>query len=99
MRLWQLFLGVGLLAVMLSIARDPAGRVAMVVFFTMLGEVALGTTAVMMLFQTFSSLGEAKGLYEHAEAVFATTIVLAFGTALMAGLLFIGCWLVVLSVD
>ena len=99
MRLWHLFLGVCLLAVMLTVARDPAGRVAMVVFFTTLGEVALGTTAIMMLFQTVGAIGEAKGLYEHAEALFATTVVLALGTALMSALLFVGCWLVVLSVD
>jgi hypothetical protein len=99
MRLWHVFFGVGLLAVMMTIARDPAGRVAMVVFFTTLGEVVVGTTAVMMLFQTVGAIGEAKGLYEHAEALVATTVVLALGTALMSGLLFIGAWLVVLSVD
>jgi len=99
MRLWHLFLGVALLAVMFTIGRDPAGRVALVVFFTTLGEVVLGTTAVMMLFQTVGALGEAKGLYEHAEALVATTLVLMLGTALMSGLLFIGGWLVILSVD
>lgn len=99
MRLWHLFLGVGLLAVMLTIGRDPAGRVALVVFLTTLGEVVLGTTAVMMLFQTVGALGEAKGLYQHAEALVATTLVLMLGTALMSGLLFIGGWLVILSVD
>ena len=99
MRLWHVILGIVILAVMLTIGRDPAGRVAMVVFFTTLGEVAVGTTAIMMLFQTVGAIGEARGLYEHATAVFATTIVLALGTALMSGLLFVGCWLVVLSVD
>ena len=99
MRLWHLFLGVLLLAVVLTIARDPAGRVAMVVFFTTVGEVVVGTTAIMMLFQTVGAIGEAKGLVEHAEAVFATTVVLAIGTALMWGLLVVGGWLVLISVE
>lgn len=99
MRLWHWLLGAALLAVVLTIARDPAGRVAMVVFFTMVGEVIVGTTAIMMLFQTVGAIGEAKGLVEHAAAVFATTVVLAIGTALMWGLLVIGGWLVLISVE
>lgn len=99
MRLWHLLLGAVVLAVILTIARDPAGRVAMVVFCTTLGEVVLGTGAIMLLFQTVGAIGEAKGLYEHVEAVFATTVVLAVGTALMWGLLVIGGWLVLISVD
>lgn len=99
MRLWHWLLGAGLLAIVLTIARDPAGRVAMVVFFTTMGEVVVGTTAIMMLFQTVGGIGEAKGLVQHVEALFATTVVLAVGTALMWGLLVVGGWLVLISVD
>ena len=37
------------------------GRIALIVFVTALGEVVIGTTAVLALFQTIGALGEAKG--------------------------------------
>ena len=76
MRLWHLFVFIMALGMVLAIARDPVGRVALIVFVTALGEVVIGTTAVMALFQTIGSLGEAKGLVAHAEAVATTTLVL-----------------------
>ena len=78
----------------LAIVRDPVGRIALIVFVTALGEVVIGTTAVLALFQTIGSLGEAKGLVAHAEAVATTTLVLVIATAVMSSWLFAGAWLV-----
>jgi hypothetical protein len=94
MRLWHLFVFIIILATVLAIARDPVGRVAMIVFITALGEVIIGTTAILALFQTIGSLGEAKGLVAHAEAVATTTLVLVLATAIMSSWLFGGAWLV-----
>ncbi len=38
----------------------------------------------MALFQTIGALGEAKGLFAHAEAVATTTLVLVLATAMMS---------------
>lgn len=94
MRLWHLTFAIVLIALGLTVAQDAVGMVAIIVFITGLGEVVVGTTAVMALFQTLGSLGEAKGLSAHAEAVIATTVVLAVFTAIMTGWLFIGAWIV-----
>jgi hypothetical protein len=94
MRLWHLFVFIVFLGLILTIARDPAGRVALIVFATALGEVIFGTTAVLALFQTIGSLGEAKGLVAHAEAVATTTLVLVLATTIMSFWLFAGAWLV-----
>jgi hypothetical protein len=94
MRLWHLaylILGLGLV---FTIARDTVGLVALIVFTTALGEVILGTTAVMALFQTIGALGMACGLFEHGQAVAATTVVLIVATAMMSILLFFGAGLV-----
>src|SRR3954470_8228651 len=98
MRLWHLTLGVLITACVLSLSRDPAGAVAVIVFITGLGEVVLGTTAIMALFQTLGALGEARGLAAHAEALVATTVVLTVATAIMCGWLFIGAWIVQVAV-
>lgn len=87
-----------LVAFVLTICRDPAGRVAVIVFITGLGEFALGLAAVMALFQTVGSIGLARDLLEHAEAFAATLVVLAIGTAAMTGWLFIGVWCVQASI-
>jgi hypothetical protein len=94
MRLWHLSVFIIILGTVLAIARDPVGRVAMIVFVTALGEVIIGTTAILALFQTIGSLGEAKGLVAHAEAVATTTLVLVLATAVMSSWLFGGAWLV-----
>ena len=76
MRLWHL-------AVFNSCAGHRAGhrsgtvgRIALIIFFTAQGEVVLGTTAVLALFQTIGAIGMARGLFEHGQAVAATTLVL-----------------------
>lgn len=97
MRLWHLVVFIMVLGMCLAIARDPVGRVALIVFITALGEVIIGTTAIMALFQTIGSLGEAKGLVAHAEAVATTTLVLVLATAVMSFWLFAGGWLIQVS--
>lgn len=94
MRLWQMALAVASIAVVLTITRDPVGRVFVIVFATGLGEIVLGLTSVMALFQTVGAIGDAKRLSDHVEAVAATTAVLAVGSALMSACLFVGAWLV-----
>jgi len=97
MRLWHLFVFIAALSLILAIVRDQVGRIALIVFVTALGEVIIGTTAVLALFQTIGSLGEAKGLFAHVEAVATTTLVLIIGTTVMSSVLFVGAWLVQVS--
>ena len=94
MRLWHLFVFIMALGMVLAIARDPVGRVALIVFVTALGEVVIGTTAVLALFQTIGAIGMARGLFEHTQALAATTLVLIIATSIMSIWLFIGAWLV-----
>jgi hypothetical protein len=98
MRLWHLVLGIFVTALALSIARDPIGRVALIVFVVGLGEVVSGTVALLALFQTVGAIGEADSLSTHAGAVLATSVVLAAATSIMAALFFAGGWLVNLAV-
>ena len=73
MRLWHLVFVVVLVALVLALARDPVGRVALIVFVDRRwARWSSGPTAVMALFQTIGALGEAEGLVAHAEAVAAT---------------------------
>ena len=99
MRLWHLFVFIIALGLVLAIIRDPVGRIALIVFFTALGEVVFGTTAVLALFQTIGAIGEAKGVVAHAEAVATTTLVLIIATAVMSSWLFAGAWLVQASLS
>jgi len=94
MRLWHFLLAVLLLAVVFAIARHEVGRVSLIVFVTGLAEFLLGTTAVMTLFQTFGSLGEARGLAEHAIAIAATILVLIVAALVMNVVLWAGVALV-----
>lgn len=99
MRLWHLILAIVVLAFAMTVARDPAGRVAMIVFGTGLGAVFLGTTSVLALFQSVGAIGEARGPGGHAEAIAATALVLTVATAGISGWLFLGMWLVQAAVD
>jgi hypothetical protein len=85
---------VAFVALVLTLFRDPITRVFLILFTTGLGEVVLGLMAVMTLFQTIGSIGEAKGLAEHAEALAATSVVLCLATAVMSGWLFVGFYCV-----
>ena len=75
MRLWHLVVVILGLSLVLAIVRDQVGRIALIVFVTALGEVVIGTAAILALFQTIGALGEAKGLFAHVEAVATTTLV------------------------
>jgi hypothetical protein len=94
MRLWQWLVAVMCAALVLAIVRDDAGRVAMVVFVTGLGEVAVGTASLMMLFQTIARVGDARGFFGHVEALAESALVLVLATAAMNALLWAGVWMV-----
>jgi hypothetical protein len=99
MRLWHLFVFIVAFSLILTIVRDQVGRIALIVFVTALGEVIFGAIAVLALFQTIGSFGEAKGLFAHAEAVATTALVLIIGTTIMSSWLFAGAWLVQATVS
>ena len=94
MRLWHVVFLVAVVAVVMALARDPFARIFLIAFGTGVGEVVLGLAAVMTLFQTVGALGEARGLGQHAEALAATSIVVAVATAVMSAWLFVGFWMV-----
>ena len=68
------------------------------VVITGLGMVVSATTAIMALFQTLGALGYARGLADHAEAVFATVAVLAIGSSVMLGIMFAGALVISIAV-
>lgn len=94
MRLAHLILIVALLAFVMALAREPIGRVFVIVFATGLGEIVVGLGSITALFQTVGAIGEAKTLAARAEALAATTLVLAVGAAAMSACLFAGAWLI-----
>jgi hypothetical protein len=94
MLIWHPVFGILVIAIALSVASDPAGRVAPIVFRTATGEVVVGTTVVLVLLQTAGAISEAKGLPAHVGAPAATSQVLAVTTFVMTGLLFVGVWLI-----
>ncbi len=96
MRLWHILFGVFLSATVLAIAREEVGRVAIVVFATTISEVFLGTASLLMLFRTFGAIGMARNAMMYVEAIAATIAVLFVGTAAMAGVLYIGIFLLTL---
>ncbi len=96
MRLWHLVSAIVVVGVLLAICREPVGRVTLIVLVTAGGEIVLGTASVMALFQTIGAIGMARGLFEHGQAMAATTLVLLIATAIMSVWLFVGAWLVAL---
>ncbi|WP_435018865.1 hypothetical protein TA3x_000852 [Tundrisphaera sp. TA3] len=76
------------LGVVMGIARDEVGRVAVIVFVAGAAITAAGLTISLALFQTVAALGEARGVAAHLEAAVATAVVLAVGSALIVGLFF-----------
>ena len=61
MRIWHLGLMILVAAVILALAREAFGRVMLVMLATGLGEVVLGTLAVLTLFRTLGAVGHARG--------------------------------------
>jgi hypothetical protein len=98
MRILHLIFAILVLALVMSLWREPAGRVAVIVFGTGVGELIFGVTSVMVLFQSVGLIGEARRRVAYAEAVAITTLVLAVATTVMAGWLFLGAWLVRVAV-
>lgn len=94
MKLWHLFVVVLLVATVLAIGRSDVGRVSLIVFLTGLGEVACGTTALMLLFQTVGAIGSAGRRSAYVEAVAATALVLVVASVVMNSLFWAGIWLV-----
>ncbi len=97
MRLWHLVFAVAIVSVVLTLVRDDAGRVAVIVFIFGVGECAFGIAALMALFQTVGAFGQARGLIAHASAIAATTLILATASTVMVAWLFVGAWLVGVS--
>ena len=90
MKIWHLTLAVFVLAIAMTVARDEIGRVALVVFVTAIGEVVLGTSAILMLFRTLGSFGAARSFVAHLQALVATAGVLFFGGASMLAIMWFG---------
>jgi hypothetical protein len=90
MRLWHFLFVVAFVAMVLAIARDPIGRVALVVFFTAIGVMILATSSIMLMFRAVSALGSADSLGSYAEAIVATAGVVFFGTSSMLFVLWCG---------
>jgi hypothetical protein len=86
LRIWHLVYAVFMLALAMAVAREPVGRVALVVFVTLGGEVVFGTTAIMLLFRTVAAIGGARDFIEYAQGVAATAVVLLVASWLMLGL-------------
>lgn len=94
MRIWHLILMVMMAAVVLGVARESVGRVALVVFVTGLVEFVLGTTFLVTLFRTFGALGEARRVRAYLEAIVASALVLVVASYVMNIVLWVGVWLV-----
>lgn len=94
MRLWHLIFLVMMAAIVLTVAREPFGRVALVVFVTGLIEFILGTAFIMTLFRTFGAIGEARHILAYLEAIVATALVLIVAAYAMMAVLWVGVWLV-----
>jgi hypothetical protein len=94
MRLWHLIFLVMMAAIVLTVARESVGRVALVIFVTGLIEFILGTMFLMTLFRTFGAIGEARRLLAYLEAIVATALVLVVASYVMTGVLWVGVWIV-----
>jgi hypothetical protein len=94
MKLWHLIFVVFLAALSMAVARDPVGRVALVVFVTSLSMIALGTASLLLLFRAISAIGSAESTYSYIEACAATAGVLVFGSSSMLFVLWCGVGLV-----
>ena len=60
MKILHILFAVFLAAIMMTIARDPVGRVALIVFLTGLGVLGLATASLMLLFRALSAIGSAE---------------------------------------
>jgi hypothetical protein len=93
MRLSHLILVVFLCATLFGVAREPYGRVAIVVFCTGGTVIWLALLAIVTLFRTLGALGEARSIYAHLEAIVATGLVLVVASVSINAVLWAGTWL------
>lgn len=93
MRVSHLLLVIFLFAMLFTVAREPHGRVAIIVFFTGGTALAMTLVAIMTLFRTLGAFGEARTVYAHLEALFATILVLFVASVSVNAVLWAGTWL------
>lgn len=93
MKLWHFVVGIMVLAVIMAIARDEVGRVALIMFFTSLGVVIIGTSSIMVLFRTIGAFGAARSWMAHAEATAATACIVVLGGGSMVAVMWLGAFL------
>ncbi len=94
MRIGHLILAVFLSAIVMSLVRSPAGRVTVVTFVFGTAMMAAALVTLLAMFQTVGSLGEARGLGQHLEALAATAAVTVVGAGVTLMALWAGIWLV-----
>ena len=97
MRILHLVYAVFMLALAFAVAREPAGRVAIVVFVTLGGEAICGTTAVLLLFQTVAAIADSRGALEYIQSLMATALVLVVASWLMIGMFYL-CGSIILRI-
>ncbi|HEV3167874.1 MAG TPA: hypothetical protein VGZ22_27985 [Isosphaeraceae bacterium] len=93
MRILHLIFLVFFSALILAIAQEETGRVALVVFFTGLCEFFFGLIGLMSLFKTVAMIGYAGTVREYFQAITATTVVLVVATATMNAVLWLGLFI------
>lgn len=94
MRIWHLLFGVVIVALLLCVTREPAGRVGVVIFVMGVIETVLGVTALLALFRTVAAIGYADRVSAYIESVVATIVVLGVASVVMNGVLWAGFWLI-----
>ena len=99
MRISTTMLAVVVLAVVFTLLREQTGRVGVIVFITGLGVTFGGVAALLTLFETIGALAQAQTWPARAQAVVATALVLAVGSAGMLGAMFVGFYLVRMAVS
>jgi hypothetical protein len=90
MRILHLIFLVFFSALILAIAQEETGRVALVVFFTGCVEFVFGLIAIMTLFRTVAQIGYANSVGAYLQAIGVTTVVLIVATATMNAVLWLG---------
>lgn len=74
-------------ALVLAICREPAGRVAVVIFFSGLIVTVVALVGLMSLFQTIGAFGNARSVLDHVQALGSTVVVTGVCAVVMAAVL------------
>ncbi|MDX2037342.1 MAG: hypothetical protein SFX72_11885 [Isosphaeraceae bacterium] len=72
-----------------TLCREPAGRVAVIVFGCGLLEIVIGVAALMTLFEWIGSIAEARDAVRRLEACLMSLITTIAGGLMMSGVLWI----------